>query len=60
VIDYQLPDFKTIITTKQAIGYHLSIGFGKDPTNEKDLKYVYENEPGFHLFPTIITAYPYP
>jgi len=45
---------------KEAIEYHLAIGFGKDPSRENDLKYTYESEPGFHLFPTIITAYPFP
>jgi len=59
-IGYTCPNKKATISIKDAIGFHLAIGYGKDPCKESDLQYTYEAHKNFHLFPTIITAYPFP
>jgi len=58
VIDYQLDEATTSITTKDAILYALGLGFSRT-MDDKDLKYTYENYDKFCMFPTIATTKPF-
>lgn len=51
-IGFSLPPVKSQMNWIDAILYHISIGFGQDPTNEKDTPYIYEGHQNFKVFPT--------
>jgi len=57
VIDFKLPDDSTYFSSKDAIIYALGIGYSKDPMNEEDLKYTYELNQDFTVFPTVGTTF---
>jgi acyl dehydratase len=53
VINYPIKEVESEFTSKDSIIYSLGIGFSKDPMNEEDLKYTYELNQDFTVFPTV-------
>jgi acyl dehydratase len=51
-IGFAMPPVKSRMEWIDAILYHISIGYGQDPMNEKDLRYVFEGHEDFAVFPT--------
>jgi len=45
-------------TEKDVILYALGIGAGEDPTDDEQLKYIYEGHPDFQAFPTLAVCFP--
>lgn len=58
VLNWQFDDVEQSYSTKEAILYALSIGFGADPTNPNQLRYVYES--GLTTVPSMATTLGYP
>lgn len=46
VLDWQFPDVEQRYDTRDAILYALGLGYGRDPLNEADLRYLYEQHDG--------------
>ncbi len=42
VLDWQFPDVGQSYTTRDSALYALGLGYGHDPLNEEDLRYVFE------------------
>ncbi len=42
VLDWKFPDVEQSYTTRDSILYALGLGYGRDPMNEDDLRYVFE------------------
>ena len=60
VIGYTATDdlvYERTLSTKDALWYAASLGFGSDPKKREDLKYVYENHHEFRVFPTVATSF---
>ncbi len=55
---WPIPDFRHSYTAKDSMLYALSIGCGMDPTDEADLRYVYED--GLKAFPAMTHVLGYP
>lgn len=51
--NWHFPDVEQSYTEKDAILYALGVGLGNEPTNPDQLKFLYENDPTFHVLPTM-------
>mgnify|MGYP000874508919 CR=1 FL=1 len=54
VLDWKFADVEQSYTERDAILYALGLGFGQDPTDEHDLRYVHEaHETGLQVVPSL-------
>lgn len=58
VVGYQFPVSTTRYTEKDVALYALAVGAAKDPVDEKELRFVYENSAGFAALPTMGVIFP--
>lgn len=47
----KLPDVETVYDEKDVIVYAIGVGYGMDPTDDRQLRFVYE--PGLQVVPTM-------
>jgi acyl dehydratase len=54
VLDWKFPEVRQSYTKRDAMLYALGLGYGRDPLNEADLRYVHEEHPlGLLTVPTL-------
>lgn len=53
VLAYTPPEQTITFTTKDAILYALGLGFCRNPLDDKELAYVYENHSDFKILPSL-------
>jgi len=56
LLGFETKPVESTFDARDAIIYALGIGFSKDPLNEKDLKFTYELNDNFSVFPTYATC----
>ena len=49
IMNWPFPDVEEAYTEKDAILYALGLGLGDEPTSPDQLKFLYENHPGFQV-----------
>lgn len=61
VIGYQFPTYETTHSAREVSLYALGIGAASDPTDQDELRFVYElHQEGFCVLPTFSTTLPFP
>jgi len=50
---YPFPEVRSVYTARDSILYALSVGFGSDPCDAADLRFVYEKHPEFAAVPSM-------
>lgn len=54
VLDWKFPDVEQSYTTRDSILYALGLGYGHEPTDEEDLRYLFEEHPlGLRAVPSM-------